>query len=102
MKLKKGDKVVVIAGKDRGKAGAIVRVIRKRDLVLIDGVNVVKRHRRPSAKNRKGQIIEKALPIHASNVQLVDPKSGKPTRVKIERADGARVRVAVKSGAQIS
>jgi large subunit ribosomal protein L24 len=74
----------------------------KENLVLIDGVNVVKRHRRPSAKNRKGQIVEKALPVHASNVQLADPKSGKPTRIKIVRKDGARMRVAVKSGTDIT
>jgi large subunit ribosomal protein L24 len=102
MKLKKGDKVIVIAGKERGKTGAIVRVLPKRDLVLIDGLNMMKRHRRPSAKNRKGQIIEKAMPVHASNVQLADPKSGKPTRIKIVRKDGARARVAVKSGADIA
>jgi large subunit ribosomal protein L24 len=102
MKLKKGDNVVVIAGKDRGASGAIVRVMPKENLVLIDGVNVVKRHRRPSAKNRKGQIVEKALPVHASNVQLADPKSGKPTRIKIVRKDGARMRVAVKSGTDIT
>lgn len=93
---------MVIAGKDRGASGAIVRVLPKRDLVLIDGINVVTRHRRPSAKNRKGQIVEKALPIHASNVQLVDPKSGKPTRIKVVRTDGLRQRVAVKSGADIT
>ena len=102
MKLKKGDKVVVIAGKSRGESGAIVRVLPKENLVILDGINLSKRHRGPSARNRKGQIIERAMPLHASNVQLVDPKSGKPTRVKIVRGkDGARERVAVKSGQSI-
>lgn len=99
MKLKKGDKVLVIAGKSKGQSGAIVRVLTKDDMVLLDGINLVKRHRRPSAQNRKGQIVEKPMPIHASNVMLMDPKSGKPTRIKITRGkDGSRERVAVKSG----
>jgi large subunit ribosomal protein L24 len=79
MKLKKGDKVIVIAGKSRGKTGSIVRVM-------------------PKAQSRAGQIVEKPMPLHASNVMLVDPKDGKPTRIKISRAEGGRTRVAVKSG----
>ncbi|MBI5457741.1 50S ribosomal protein L24 [Candidatus Kaiserbacteria bacterium] len=99
MKLKKGDKVLVIAGKNKGQSGAIVRVLTAENKVLLDGINLVKRHRRPSAQNRKGQIIDKPMPIHASNVMLMDPKTGKPTRIKIVRdADGSRERVAVKSG----
>lgn len=99
MKLKKGDKVVIIAGKDLGKTGTIARVLPQENKVLVDGINVVKRHRRATAQNRKGQIIEKPLPIHASNVAIADPKTGKPTRIKIVRGkDGARERVAVKSG----
>ena len=99
MKLKKGDKVLVIAGKNKGQSGAIVRVLTADNKVLLDGINVVKRHRKPSAQNRKGQIIDKPMPIHASNVMLMDPKTGKPTRIKIIRdADGSRERVAVKSG----
>jgi len=89
----------VIVGKDRGESGAIIRVLPRENLVVVDGVNVMKRHRRPNARNRKGQIIERSMPIHASNVMIVDPKSGKPTRIKIVRGkDGARERVAVKSG----
>jgi large subunit ribosomal protein L24 len=103
MKLKKGDKVIVIAGKDLGKTGTIARVLPKEDKVLVDGVNVVKRHRKPSAQNRTGQIVEKPLPVHVSNVAIVDPKTGKPTRIKIVRAkDGARERVAVKSGQSLT
>ncbi len=102
MKLRKGDKVIVIAGKARGQTSTIVRVLRKSDMVLLDGVNLVKRHRRPSAQNRKGQIIDKPMPIHASNVMLVDPKTGKPTRIKIVRDEkGGRTRVAVKSGNEL-
>jgi large subunit ribosomal protein L24 len=102
MKLKKGDKVIVIAGKAKGESAAIVRVFPTDNMVLLDGINLVKRHRKPSAQNRTGQIIERAMPIHASNVMLVDPKSGKPTRIKISRDDkGSRTRVAVKSGETI-
>lgn len=99
MKLKKGDKVIVIAGKAKGQSAAIVRVLPQDDMVLLDGVNMVKRHRKPSAQNRQGQIVERAMPIHVSNVMLADPKTGKPTRIKISRDDkGGRSRVAVKSG----
>lgn len=102
MKIKKGDKVMVIAGKDRGQTGTIARVLPKENMVLIDGVNMHKKHRRPTARARSGQIIDKALPIHASNVMLLDPKSGKPTRVGITRGkDGARTRTARKSGATL-
>lgn len=102
MKFRKGDKVVVIAGKSRGQTSTILRVIPKSDLVLLDGLNLMKRHRRPSQQNRKGQIIDKAMPIHCSNVMLADPKSGKPTRIKIVRDDkGGRTRVAVKSGSEL-
>ncbi len=102
MKLKKGDTVIVIAGKDLGKKGEIVRAFPGENMVLIDGVNVVKRHRRRTTAGGKGQIVEKALPIHASNVQLADPKTGKPSRIKITRdAKGNRERVAVKSGQKI-
>lgn len=102
MKIKKGDKVIVIAGKDRGQSGTISRVIPGKSLVVIDGLNIVKKHRRANQRSRKGQIIDKAMPIHVSNVQLIDPKSGKGTRVKITRGkDGARTRVAVKSGSNL-
>ena len=98
MKLKKGDKVVVIAGKERGKSGVITRVFPSENKVLLDGLNLVKRHRRSTKQAKGGQIIEKPMPIHASNVMLADPKTGKPTRIKITRGkDGARERVAVKS-----
>jgi large subunit ribosomal protein L24 len=98
MKLKKGDKVIVIAGKSKGQSGAIVRVMPADNAVLIDGVNMVKRHRRATSAGASGQIIEKPVAIHASNVMFMDPKDGKATRIRIERKDGGRTRVAVKSG----
>ena len=102
MKLKKGDKVIVIAGKDRGDTGTIARVLPRENKVVIDGVNVAKRHRKPTSQARSGQIVDKSMPIHASNVMLVDPKTGKGTRVRIDRKDGDRSRVAVKSGQKIA
>lgn len=93
---------MVIAGKDKGASGTIVRVIARESKIVIDGINVAKRHRRPSAQARTGAIIDIAMPIHVSNVMLADPKSGKPTRVKITRDEkGTRGRVAIKSGQEI-
>lgn len=89
MKLKKGDSVMVISGKDKGKKGTIVRVFPATGQVLIDGVSVAKRHRGPKRSGQVGQIIEVSRPINASNVMLMDPKAGKPTRVG--RKDGKRV-----------
>lgn len=93
---------MVIAGKSRGQEGTIVRVLVERELVVLDGVNLVKRHRKPTSQSRKGQIVDKPMPLHISNVMLSDPKTGKPTRIKITRdKDGNRQRVAVKSGQEI-
>lgn len=103
MKIKKGDNVMVIAGKNRGTSGKVELVLTKKNMLIVDGVNIVKKHRKANQQSKSGQIIEKSMPIHISNVMLVDPKGGKPTRVKIERnKDGARQRVAVKSGANIA
>jgi len=102
MKFKKGDKVVVIAGKDRGKTGDIAQVLKETGRVVVAGVNMVKQHKKnPAGASGKGQIVEKPLSIHASNVMIVDPKTGKPTRVKIARKDGKRVRVTQKSGSEL-
>ncbi len=101
MKIKKGDKIIVIAGKDKGKTGVIVRAFPNLDKVVIDGVNLAKKHQKPTKSGTKGQIVEVAMPIHISNVAIEDPKTKKPTRIKIERKDGKRVRVAVKSGSVI-
>lgn len=103
MKLKKGDTVIIIAGKSKGEKGTIVRVFPATSQVLVDGVNLVKRHRRASQQQRTGQIVDKPMPLHVSNVQLADPKGGKPTRIRIVRGkDGVRERVAVKSGQKIA
>lgn len=102
VRVKKDDQVVVIAGKDKGTKGRVVRILREENRVVVEGVNRVKRHTKPTPKNPAGGIIEKEAPIHLSNVMLLDGKTEKPTRVRFaEGADGKKVRVAVKSGAQI-
>jgi large subunit ribosomal protein L24 len=101
MKLKKGDTVIVTAGKDKGKTGKISRAFPRRDLVLIEGVNVVKRHRRPTRQNQHGQIVERAMPVDVSNVSLVDPKENTPTRIGYTVRDNKKVRIAKKSGSVI-
>jgi large subunit ribosomal protein L24 len=102
MKIKKGDKVIVISGKDKGKTGEVAHAYPKLNRVLILGVNVAKRHQRARKQGQKGQLIEKPMPIHVSNVMIVDPKKGKGTRVGIRRVDGHRERIAKKSGAVLS
>ena len=101
MKIKKNDTVLVIAGKDKGKTGIVLRAFPKMDRVLVEGVNVSKRHQRPTQKRQHGQIIDKTLPVHVSNVQLIDQKTKKGTRVRIEKKNGERIRLAVKSGSVI-
>lgn len=97
--VKKGDQVIIIAGKDKGKKGAILESYPSEGRVLVEGVNIVKRHTRPNQVNPQGGIIEKEAPIHASNVMIADPKTGAPTRVgKKILADGSKVRYAKKSG----
>ncbi|EAP91230.1 50S ribosomal protein L24 [Oceanicaulis sp. HTCC2633] len=96
-KIKKGDKVIVLTGRDKGKTGEVTQVLPKEDRVVVSGVNVVKRHQRP-AQTTPGGIVEKNASIHVSNVALVDPKSGEATRVGFKVEDGKKVRVAKKSG----
>ncbi|MFS0784218.1 50S ribosomal protein L24 [Bacillus sp. 1P06AnD] len=98
MHVKKGDKVVVISGKDKGKQGVILEAYPKKDRVLVEGVNIVKKHSKPSQMNPQGGIISQEAAIHASNVMLIDPKTGNPTRVGYKVVDGKKVRVSVKSG----
>jgi large subunit ribosomal protein L24 len=98
MHVKKGDKVMVISGKDKGKTGVILSSFPKKDRVLVEGVNIVKKHSKPSQMNPQGGIISQEAPIHVSNVMPLDPKTGEPTRVGIQVVDGKRVRVAKKSG----
>ena len=102
LKIKKGDRVVVITGRDKGKQGEVLKVLPTESRVIVQGVNVAKRHTRPSAANPSGGIVDKELPIHVSNVAHLDPKSGKPTRVGFKVLEGGRkVRVARRSGETI-
>jgi large subunit ribosomal protein L24 len=102
LKLKKGDDVIVISGREKGKKGKIVRVIPEDRRIVIGGVNKMKRHTKPSQAGAGG-IVEKEMPMHISNVMLVDPKSGKGSRVGYKTlADGKKVRVARKSGEVIN
>ncbi len=98
MHVKKGDKVVVISGKDKGKQGVVLAAFPKKDRVLVEGVNVVKKHSKPSQVNPQGGIVSQEAPIHVSNVMPLDPKTGEPTRVGYKVVDGKKVRVAKKSG----
>ena len=97
-RIRKGDNVVVVSGRDKGKKGNVLRVLPADERVLVQGINVVKRHMRPSAR-QTGGIVEKEAPIHLSNVALIDPQSGKATRVGFRTLDdGRKVRVARRSG----
>jgi len=98
MHVKKGDKVKVLSGKDRGKEGVILEAYPKKERVLVEGINMVKKHAKPSQDNPQGGILNKEAAIHVSNVLPIDPKTGEPTRVGYEVRDGKKVRVAKKSG----
>jgi len=98
MNLIKGDKVIVIAGRDKGKSGTIQKVLPRTNRVVVDGVNVRKKHQKPSQQNPEGTIVEVYAPIDASNVMLVDPKTKRPTRVGHKIVKGKKVRFAKKSG----
>lgn len=97
MFVKTGDKVRVISGKDKGKEGTVTKVLPKTDQVVVEGVHIIKKHQKPSA-GQQGGIVEKAAPIHASNVALLDPETNEPTKVGVKVEDGKRVRFAKKSG----
>ena len=100
--VKTGDTVVVISGKDKGKQGKDKAAMPKEGRVVVEGVNMIKRHTKPSQANPKGGIIEKEAPLYASKVMILDPETKKPTRVKkVQQKDGTYVRAAVKSGAII-
>jgi len=101
MKVKKDDMVIVLTGKDKGKKGKILRVFRHLDKVTVEGVAVRKKTVKSKNKAKSGQIIEKASPIHSSNVALIDPKTGKPTRVGSKIVANKKVRIAKKSGVEI-
>ena len=103
MKIRTDDNVIVISGKDKGRTGKVLRTDPKRDRVFVEGVNMVKRHMRPTPgrPNAPVGVIEKEGPIHVSNVAIVDPKDKKPTRVGVRREDGKRMRVTKRSGAEL-
>ena len=107
LRIKAGDEVIVVGGKDRGKKGKVLRVEPRKDRLYVEGLNIVKRHQRPrqvagaQRAEQVGGVIEKEGPIHLSNVMIADPKDGKPTRVGIEIADGKRYRIARRSGTRL-
>jgi large subunit ribosomal protein L24 len=101
-KIRKGDTVVVLSGKDKGKTGEVIRSMPKESRVVVSGVNVAARHRKPSQVNPQGGIERKEAPLHVSKVAIADPKSGKATRVRFEDRGGKKVRVAAKSGELIN
>jgi large subunit ribosomal protein L24 len=101
-KIKKGDRVVILSGKDKGKTGEVTRAMPKDGKVLVSGVNIATRHRKPSQTNPQGGLERVEAPLHISKVAIADPKDGKPTRVRFETKDGKKVRVAVKSGETIN
>ena len=99
MYLKKGDKVQVIAGKDKGKTGTILKTLKAESRVIVENVNIIKKHMKPDGAGNEGGIIEMEAPIHSSNVMIIDPKTKKPTRVGhvIDEKTGKKQRVGVKS-----
>lgn len=100
--IKKNDTVVVLAGEDKGKTGKVLKVLVEKNRALVEGVNMVSKSTKPSAQNPQGGIVKQEAPIHISNLSLVDPKSGKATRVSIKvTEDGKKVRIAKKSGEEI-
>ncbi|MFS0689628.1 50S ribosomal protein L24 [Sporosarcina sp. 179-K 8C2 HS] len=98
MHVKKGDKVMVITGKDKGKTGVILAAFPKKDRVLVEGVNIVKKHTKPNQANPQGGIVSQEAAIHVSNVMPIDPKTGEPTRVGYKFENGEKIRIAKKSG----
>ena len=99
--IKKGDTVIVLAGKDKGKKGNVQKVLVEDQRVIVEGINMVSKSTKPSAKNPQGGIIKQEAPIHISNLSLIDPKSGKATRVSIKHEGKNVIRIAKKSGEEI-
>jgi len=97
-KIRKGDKVIVLSGKDKGKTGEVTRAMPKDGKVIVAGVNIAARNRKPTQLNPQGGLERQEAPLHVSKVAVADPKTGKPTRVRFEDRDGKKVRVAAKSG----
>jgi large subunit ribosomal protein L24 len=101
MKIKKDDNVIVIAGKDRGKTGKVVRALPRQSAVIIAGVHVRKVHKRATKSGKKGEVVDQAFPIHISNIMIVDPKTGKGTRTGVTLKGKEKTRIAKKSGESI-
>ena len=101
-RIRKGDTVVVLSGRDKGKTGDVLRAMPKDGKVVVAGVNIATRHRKPTQVNPQGGLERKEAPMHVSKVAIADPKGGKATRVRFETRDGKKVRVAVKSGELIN
>lgn len=99
--MKKDDMVIVLTGKDKGRKGKVLRVFRDQERVIVDTVAVKKKHQKATKRGGKGQIIEKATPIHVSNISLMDSRSGKPTRIGVKIVGGKKVRVSKKSGVEV-
>ncbi len=101
-KIKKGDTVVVLSGKDKGKTGEVTKSLPKDGKLVVAGVNIITRHKKPTQADPQGGLERREAPLAACKVAIADPKDGKPTRVRFEERDGKKVRVAVKSGETIS
>ncbi len=102
MKIKKGDRVVVLSGKDRGKEGVVMRAIPTAGKVVVEGVNTARKHQRPTRMTQSGGIVDKDMPIDASNVAILSPKDGKATRVGYRiKDDGTKVRICKRTGAEL-
>ena len=101
MKIKKGDTVIIIAGKDKGKEGKVVKTFSKKDEVVVEGVNIKKRHQRARRQDQKGQIVDFAAPVHVSNVMIKDAKTGRPSRIGFKFDGKKKIRISKKSNVQI-
>jgi len=101
MKLKKGDNVIIVTGKDKGKKGKITRVLVEENKVVVEGANMMKKHQRPRKSGEKGQVISIAMPLHASNVMIIDPKTGKGSRIGKKKLGDKMIRIARKSNQEI-
>ncbi|WP_278585335.1 50S ribosomal protein L24 [Prevotella nigrescens] len=96
--IKRDDQVIVLAGSDKGRSGKVLKVLVDKERVLVDGINLVSKSTKPTAANPQGGIVKQEAPIHISNVSLIDPKSGQPTRIRIKREGKTVTRIAKKSG----
>ena len=100
--IKKDDTVIVLTGEDKGKTGKVLKVLVDKNRAIVEGINIVSKSAKPSAKNPQGGIVKQEAPVHISNLSLIDPKSGKPTRISVKKTDdGKKVRIAKKSGEEI-